>query len=349
MSSEIWYTFCPVLSASHIAVEKGWLQQEFAEVGVKISHISTLPAKEQQAHFSHRHPRLIRDGGNIPAIWAKSEGADTKVIGITWAEGGQAILVRKDSPIKSVADLKGARVILPRRPSNLIDFRLARAKRGIIMSLKAHGLTPEDVQFVDLPIDTPDLPGIGIDPKTGWRCEQQPEVDALQRGEAEAMLSYRGVENEIEQMGLAKIIYNLDKHPDWKYRVTNDYPVVCTISTEVAREHPRLVTRWMKVWVRAGIWAKENYEGVMRIMPKAVQVSKEAFLKSYPADFHKHLVPEISSRGIEALEIQKKFLMQHGFIQNDFDVKAWMDKSFLDQAWEELKAEGKLKTRGERI
>ena len=343
--SDIWYTFCPVVCVSHITQDKGWLKEEFAKDGINIPHISTLPVKDWQSHFSHKHPRLFRDGGNIPPIWTRSEGVATKVIGMVWAEGGQVILVRKDSSIKSVKELKGKRVALPRRLPNLIDFRRAVAKRGIIMSLKAHGLTQDDVQFVDLPIDIPDIAtetqplrrtGWAISPETGWKIPQQPEVEALQNGEVDAIYSFHGREVILEQLGVARIIYNLDKHPDWKYRVNIGYPYICTVNTDFAAEHPDLVTRWMKVLVRAGIWAKENYAEVVRIMAEATNITEEAIQKSFPSDFHKHLVPEISERGIEALEIEKRFLREHGFINNDFDVRNWVDGSFLDAALKEV-------------
>ncbi|MFC2005030.1 ABC transporter substrate-binding protein [Chloroflexota bacterium] len=343
--SDFWYTFCPVVCASHIAQNKGWLEEEFAEDGIKLSHISTLPVKDWQSHFSHKHPQLFRDGGNIPPIWTRSEGAATKVIGMVWANGGQAIMVRKDSLIKSVKDLKGKRVALPRRLSNLIDFRRAVAKRGIIMSLKAHGLTQDDIQFVDLPIDIPDIAtekqppkrtGWAISPETREKIPQQLEVEALQNGEVDAISSYHGREVVLEQLGVSRIIYNVDKHSDWKYRVNIGYPYICTVNADFATQHPDLITRWMKVLVRAGIWAKENYAEVVRIMAKETNVTEEAVQKSYPSDFHKHLVPEISEEGIEALEIEKQFLREHGFINNDFDIRSWLDRSFLDAALKEL-------------
>jgi len=343
--SDIWYTSCPVVCASHIAQNKGWLKEEFAKDGIKVSHISTLPTEDWHAHYSHKHAQLFREGGNIPPIWTRSEGVDTKVTGMVWDEQRQAILVSKDSPIKSVDELKGKRVALPRRLPSLIDHRRATAKRGIIMSLRAHDLTPDDVQFVDLPIDIPYMDrgkvpakteGLAIRASAGWKIPQQPEAEALQHGKVDAMYSSGGEAAVLEQARVAKVIYTLDKHPDWKYRVNIGYPYVCTVNADFATEHPDLVTRWMKVLARAGIWAKENYAEVVTIMAKETNVTEEAIRKSYPSDFHKHLVPEISERGIEALEIEKGFLREHGFINNDFNVSGWVDGSFLAAALQEV-------------
>ena len=345
MNSNIWYTFCPVCCVSHVALGKGFFEDEFARDGVELSHISALPIEEWRVHFSHEHPSLFRDGGNVPPIWTRSEGVDTKVIGITWCHAGQAILVAKDSPIKSVTELKGKRIALLRRLPSVIDFGRAAEKRGIIMSLRAHDLTEDDITFIDLPIDIPNVAtnkemvasgGWALGAKTGWTIPQQPEVEALQQREVDAIFSFAGREALLEELGLARIIYSLDKHPDWKYSVNLNLPFVCTVSGSFAREHPDLVVRWMKVMVKAGMWAKENYSEVVTIMSKATYIAEELIKKTCPPDFHKHLVPEISDRGIEALEIQKKFLREHGFINSDFDLSSWIDSSFLDASLKEL-------------
>jgi len=348
--SEIWYTFCPVVCVSHIAQEMGWLEAEFAKDGIKLSHISTLPAKDGQSHFTHKHDRLIRDGGNIPPIWTRSEGVNTIVVGMVCADHGRAILVRKDSQITSIKELKGKRIALLRRLPDLIDFYRATAKRNIILSLKAHGLTEDDIQFVDIPIGTgslatektpPQGDGWAIFSRTGWKLPQQPEMDALQSGEVDAMTADGSREVILEQTGVARSIYNLRNHPDWEYHVNINYPWVCTVSDDLAKNHPDLVTRWMKVLVKAGMWAKDNYAEVLKIFAKVTGRPEETLQKSYPLDFHKHLVPEVSERGIQALEVEKSFLKEHGFINNDFDVRSWVDGSFLEAAVKAVEAESK--------
>lgn len=348
--SEIWFTFCPVICVSHIAQARGLLKEEFSKDGIKISHISDLPPKDWQIHFSHSHPRLFRDGGNIPPIWARSEGANTKVIGMLFPPERQAILGREDSSIRSVKDLKGKRIALPVRRSNLVDFRKAMAKRGVIMSLKAHGLKETDVEWVTIPIDTPDIAkeidtarmkdvsGWKIAPATGWRTPQQLEIETLQRGEVDAIYSSSGIEFVLEKSGMARVIYRLEDQLDWEYHVNIHYPYICTVSNDLACERPDIVTRWMKVLIRAGLWAKENCDEVSKIFSNAMEagLSWEEIEKYYPDSLHLNLVPEITQRGVEALKIEKDFLREHGFISRDFDVESWIDRKFLDNAWEEL-------------
>jgi ABC-type nitrate/sulfonate/bicarbonate transport system substrate-binding protein len=343
---EVWYTPCPVPSASNIAVAKGWLQDEFKEAGVRLSHISTLPVRDWFIHQTHKHPRFFRDGGNIPPIWAKSDGADTKVIGMVLCNRGQAILVKKDSQIKSVKDLKGKKVALLRRLGNIIDFARAATKRAILMSLKVHGLKESDIQFIDIPIDFAHIatertvhlaPPGNIKPKPGWKLPDEPAVEALQKGDVDAIWANGGDEFILEEAGVAKVLYNkLPEYTDLEYQVNINYPLICTVSTSLANERPDLVVRWMKALIKAGRWAKEHHDEALSIAAKAQDIPEEPFRKSYPPDFNKNLVPEISDKGIKGLEIEKNFLKEQGFINNDFDVKSWVDRRFLDAAMKEL-------------
>ena len=343
--SEIWYTFCPVAVVSHIAQDRGWLTEEFTKDNIKISHISCLSVENWQSHFSHQHPLLFRDGGNIPPIWAKAEGFASKVIGMTWSEDRQVIMVSKDSPIQSVNELKGKKVALPRRLPNLIDWRRTLIKRGIVMSLLAHKLSEDDIQFVDQPIDIPDIAKEKTPGKTGpvsmrpkiWQGEPTPEVDALKKGEVDAIYTFNGRDLALEKEGIARAIYNLHEHPDWQSRISQGYPYICTVSADFANEHPDLIIKWMKVLIKAGVWAKSNRTDVVQVMARAMKLSEDTFQKAFPADFHQHLVPEISHKGIDALEIQKKFLKEHGFINNEFDVRNWVDGSYLEAAMKELR------------
>jgi sulfonate transport system substrate-binding protein len=346
--SEIWHTFCPVVCASHVALAKGWFDDEFEKDGIKISYIKQLPVEEWQLHFTHRRQSLIRDGGNIPPIWAKSEGVDTKVIGMSWLDGVRGILVKTDSPISSVKELKGRKVALMRRLPNLIDFPRASEKLSILTALKAHGLGENDIQFVDIPlpinsiatdINVASETGWPIAPRSGWKIPQEPAVQALQSNEVDAITARAAETIFLEKAGIARVIYDVNSHPDLKYRVNIDHPYVCTASGDLVRDYPELLVRWMKVVVRAGRWASNNYDEVVKTVAKVTTWNEEAIKKSHPSDFHKKLVPEISEEGIECLEAEKDFLKAHGFINNDFDVRSWIDGQFLSTAIKEVEAE----------
>ena len=225
-------------------------------------------------------------------------------------------------------------------------------KSVINSSLEVHGLTEDDVQWVDIPVWTPDIVTDEKTPRSEkwqlmpkaldeWTIPQQPEVEALQKGEVDAIASMAGVETALQNLGVGRILYDLGTHPDWRKRVNTDYPIVHTVSTDFANKHPELVVRWLKVILKASMWAENNPDEVFEIFTKSMSgtgATKASIRQSLQPGFHKRLKPELSEKGIEALEIQKRFLKKHGFLNNDFDIRAWMDESFLNAAIKEVEA-----------
>ena len=128
----LWYTRCPVPTGLGIAVQQGWLQDDLASLGTQVQ---SLREADQQAvresHFDHSLLNSVRHGGSIPAIWARAQGRETRVIGLSWADEAQLILTRPGSGIDTVKDLKGRRFGLPDWASAQIDFTRAQALRGL--------------------------------------------------------------------------------------------------------------------------------------------------------------------------------------------------------------------------
>ena len=81
--------------------------------------------------------------GDAPYVFALGAGAALKVVSIIHAEGRNttALVVPKDSPIKTAADLKGKKIVTGR---GSIGHYLA------IRALASAGLTTKDVQFIFL-------------------------------------------------------------------------------------------------------------------------------------------------------------------------------------------------------
>src|SRR5690606_17056408 len=110
---QIWFTRCPVPTASGLALNLGWLTGAFRDEGIDVGVLQDGPPELRRHHFDHELLGLFREGGNVPAFAARSEGADTRLIGLTWIDEGQSIIVRPDSAIEGPGDLAGARVAIP--------------------------------------------------------------------------------------------------------------------------------------------------------------------------------------------------------------------------------------------
>jgi hypothetical protein len=48
------------------------------------------------------------------------------------------------------------------------------------------------------------------------------------------------------------------------------------------------------------------------------------------------MVPNLSPQNLASVEIGKKFMLKHGYLKSDFDVKKWAAPEFLEQAAKEL-------------
>ncbi|HHT8907329.1 TPA: ABC transporter substrate-binding protein, partial [Burkholderia cenocepacia] len=98
----LWYTRCPVPTALGIAVHRGWFDEEFGPDGIALHSLQeTADADKRESHFDHSLPHSFRQGGNIPALWARARGADTRVIGLSWTNEFQAIVTLPERGIRT--------------------------------------------------------------------------------------------------------------------------------------------------------------------------------------------------------------------------------------------------------
>ena len=128
----LWYTRCPVPTAFSVAIRLGWIDDEFAPDKIEVASLLSSAARAtRESHFAHTQPGSFRHGGNIPPLWAFSEGNDVRLIALSWNDEIQVVLARPDSDIRTVADLKGRKLGVPRRLHDSIDFWRATVLRGM--------------------------------------------------------------------------------------------------------------------------------------------------------------------------------------------------------------------------
>ena len=78
----LWYTRCPVPTPLGLASQLGWFLDEFRDDGIGVF---TLQEADQvslrESHYDHHLTNSFRQGGNVPAIWARArtlDGASTR-------------------------------------------------------------------------------------------------------------------------------------------------------------------------------------------------------------------------------------------------------------------------------
>lgn len=333
---EAYYTICPVFSASNVAQELGWIEEEFQKIGARLSYLRALPPEQGYLpHFSHQLDHLFRDGGNIPSIWAKADVSDTTLVALTAAHHGGQIVVRADSGIHTPADLKGRRFGLYKsRNPDKVDWWRATGERGILLALKLAGLAREDVEIVDAPHEDRGF-GNASRPSELWRQRTRDslvytaEVEALKRGEVDAVYTSHGRGVALERTGLFKAIEDFSRHPDWTLQVANS-PYALTVNTDFARKNRDIVVAFLRAAVRAARWINANREAAAQILNRVTYHPTVADTAAAIAgtDF----LPALSPQNLAGLGIQKRFLADHGYIRNDFDIADWADASYLEEA-----------------
>ncbi|MEU6411825.1 ABC transporter substrate-binding protein [Microbispora sp. NPDC046933] len=313
----IWFTRCPVPTATGIAADRGWLTAEFAAEGIEVRSLQDVPSEVAgDHHYTHGLPGLFREGGNVPALWARSRGEATRLIGLTWIEERQVILVRAGSEIRTPGQLKGLRLAVPRHPIP-IDFWRAMALRGFEGALSLAGLGLADADLVDVEAE----PGAGQ-----WEAE----LAALSRGEVDAVYVKGAQAVEAAARHRAEVAVDLDAAEDRRSRVNNGTPRPITVHQRLLDEHPGVVARFLAVLLRAADWAADHPAEVARILGAETGGGPAGVAGAYRAGASLHL--DLSAERLDLLAAQERALRAHGFLETPVDVAAWADHTPLATA-----------------
>lgn len=332
--SQLWVTRCPVPTATSIALDQGWLTDAFAADGIEVATLQDARgAERRESHFTHDLPGLIREGGNVPALWTRSRGTPTRLIGLTWIDEYQALLTRPDSGITGPEKLAGRRLALPVRPGQ-IDFWRAMALRGSLAALRLGDVRDTDVTFVDVPgpRESPRLPDGRVD-------HYAAELDALAAGRVDAIYVKGAPGVEAAQRSGAVAVVELGAHPDPAVRINNGTPRPITVDQRLLDDHPDVVVRFLAVLTRTAGWAADRPDEVAAIVASETRAGAAGVGGAY-ADLHRRLDVSLASDRLEALRDQKDFLLAHGFLEADFDLDAWADPAPLRAAHDHLSTEG---------
>ncbi len=338
-TAKLWYTRCPVPTPVGLAAQLGLLDKAFAAKGVELASIIDSPDRNiRQSHFNHTLKWSFRHGGNVPPIRARSEGRDTRLIGVTWTDEYQAIITLPESGIKSAADLAGRRIGLPRRPQEeifVVDFWRATALKGIDSALTLAGLTRDEVALVDIDFTESTLAAsegarFGLKRRGGYG----PEVAALFRGEVDAIF-VKGAQG----IGIANVIgahevSSFGFHPDPAIRVNSGSPRLLTVDAELLDERPDLVATLISTILEASDWASSHPDETARFVARESGATEEQVLVAHGPGLANNLGLSLAADLLAAVGSYKDFLFRNGFLDQDFSVTDWVDR----RAWDLLDA-----------
>lgn len=345
--NEFYYTNCPLVSPSNVDQEIGWVKEEFKKIGIAYKFLRSTRENDWYPHYVHNLDNLMRYGGCFPAIHVQADIRRTRLIGTTHVYEGGCMLVRSRDPIYRMTDLKGKKIGIT-QSQNVIknDWWRVQEEQGIELMLMLNNMTRDDVQIVDFAYpddwyDKPEMLTPMENPSELWLKRDhkhdlafRPLETALLNGTVDAIYTQSKVFQHIqEQTGRMKAIENLANYPDWTLQGAN-VPATCTVSEVACQEHPELVVAIMKGLIKVGRWANEHKHAAAAILNK--QTYYLDVEDTYQGILNVDMVPSLSPYNLEALQINKDFMLSHGYIENDFDVYEWAAPEFLEQAAKEL-------------
>jgi ABC-type nitrate/sulfonate/bicarbonate transport system substrate-binding protein len=344
---EVYYTNCPMVSANNIDQELGWCKTDFKAIGIDYSYFRSRRENDWYPHYIHNLDNLIRFGGLYPPIHVQADIRRTRLLGATWVFEGGCMAVRVGDPIYRMKDLKGKKVGLSKSLNTIKnDWWRIQEHMGIESMLMLNDMSMNDVQIVEFPYpddwyDDPKMMEPMINPTDLWATRDhkhdlafRPLEAALLSGKVDAIYTQSKVFQHLqEDTGKIRMIEDLSRYPDWRLQVANT-PAVITCTDVMAKEHPELVVSYMKSMIKVGRWANEHKRAT------AVLLDRQTFYRD-PEDTYEgirlvDLVPNLSPQNLACIETGKNFMLRHGYIKSDFDVRAWAAPEFLEQAAREL-------------
>lgn len=339
----LWYTRCPVPTASGIAHGLGTLADAASGAGLDFGILQDADAETALHHFDHQLAGLIREGGNVPALAARAAGAATRLIGLTWVDEAQQILVAPDSDIASAADLAGRRIAIPAWATDGgRSFPRAMALHGFSSALALAGLTLADVVVVEVNVErAPEVrgsaPALTDRDSAPTRADRGRAVttaglDELLAGTVDTIYvkGARG-RDAAREHGL-RVAVDLDTATYLRGRVNNGTPRPITVHSQLLDERPEVVVDFLVRSLDAAAWAATDLSGVRDLLSRETFAEGSGVEDAYGEDLHVGLVPTLDAERIDLLAVQEQFLYTHGFLEGRVDVAAWADPAPLEQA-----------------
>lgn len=212
---------------------------------------------------------------------------------------GNGLVVHKDSPYYELADLKGKKVSVP----------FGSAAHGML--LKAMEDRGWKSDYFELSSQSPEV---------GTSSLQEKRID----GHADfvpfaELLPYRGFARKIFDGVETKV-------PTFHGVVVRD---------DFAKKYPEFVVAYIKALMEANDWVRKNPVEAAAKIEQWTRVEKEvAYMFLGPGGVHT-LDPTIKPKWIETVKYDHGVLQRMGRVK-DFDADAWVDETYVRQAYKEL-------------
>lgn len=336
----LWYTRCGVPTAFGAAIQAGAYAPGGAAAleGARLLALQDSPDPAvHQSHFTHAQPDSFRHGSAFPAIWAQAAGAETRILGISLMRGAQTLLSRPGSGIRTPADLRGRRLLVPCRPAEPIDYLRANTLRLYGLALASAGLTLAEVELVERVIERPFIadrptPKRAGEAAPGWvrprAGKWADSVPALLAGEVDVITSGGSIGAPAllhEELLGFHVVFDADWIADDVERANNSTVLVFAVKEALLRRRPDLVGQILDGALEAEALAAADPATFARYIGREQQVAEEFVLRAHGAEGLAAAVRiGFEPRAVAALEAAVDYLDRLRLTPRRIDVAAWL-------------------------
>lgn len=283
--------YTSVYSMLGVAVEQGFLDEEFKDANVDIEYVQFLSGPPLTEAIAGGHLDFGQIGGQ-PAVQAVANGVELSVVGVyASGEKGLGLVVPENSPIQSVEQIKGKKIGVT---VGSLGHRLLNEY------LKKYNLQPSDIEQINLqPADL---------------------KNALAQGDIDAAILYEPWISTAELEKAGKQISNAEG-------LFNDYAYYVA-ANEFAEVRPDILERLLAALHKAEEWSKEHPAETINHLNAFFGTQKEILELAVP---RKEYDIELTEEAQESLQETIDDLLESNIIRETVELEDIIKTEYLEK------------------
>ncbi|MBD2104191.1 aliphatic sulfonate ABC transporter substrate-binding protein [Leptolyngbya sp. FACHB-261] len=219
---------------SLVLKEKKWLEEEFAQDGVKVEWVLSQ-GSNKALEFLNSNSIDFGSTAGAAALIGKANGNPIKSVYVYSKPEWTALVTQANSSINKLEDLKGKRLAATRGTDPYVF---------LLRALDSVGLSEKDVELIQL--------------------QHADGRAALEKGDVDA---WAGLDPHMAKTEVEKGSRLFFRNPDW-----NTYGVL-NVREAFAKEHPESVERVIRAYEKARKWSLENRADLKAIWAREAKLS----------------------------------------------------------------------------
>jgi sulfonate transport system substrate-binding protein len=282
--SELKLDYAYYSPESLIIKRNGWLEQEFAADHTQVKWVLSLGSNRALEYLNSGAIDIGSTAG-LAAVLGKANGNPIRAVYIFSRPEWTALVVRKDSPIKSLADLKGKKIAATKGTDPFL-FTLR--------ALHTVGLSRDDVEIVNL---------------------QHPDGRvALANGQVDA---WAGLDPHMAAAQIddgARLLYRNVDFNTWGFLNARE---------DFIRDHADSLARVLKVYEKARVWIAAHPDDTAKIVAEESKVSPAVAKLQLSRNDFSH--PQPGAQQLAALKAAAPILVDEQLVKSGTNLNQVID------------------------